>query len=124
MQVFSYEQPVPDPDPEFSLLEPGFEWAVIDVEACAGPTEDDTGLRFVNPFDFELQMPDNTRLMSDIPVKEPALNDVALPGAGECARGFVTYQVPEGQRPVAVVDTAVTADDGFTPRPVRWMVPG
>lgn len=115
VQVHSYEQPVPAPD-EFTTPQPGHEWAVIDVEACAGPTDDDTGLRSVNPFDFELLMPDNTRFGADLPVREPALNHVDLPYAGDCARGFVSFQVPAGQRPRAIEDVA-------TYPPVRWAVP-
>jgi hypothetical protein len=115
VQVFAYEQPVPPPD-EFTTPSPGMEWAVIDVEACAGPTDDDTGLRAVNPFDFELRMPDNTRISADFAVREPALNHVDLPYANDCARGFVSFQVPAGQRPRAV-------EDIVTEPPIRWTVP-
>lgn len=92
------------------------EWAVIDVEACAGPTDDDTGFRSVNPFDFELLMPDNTRVGADLAVREPALNHTDLPYANDCARGFVSFQVPAGQRPRAVEDIVVEP-------PVRWAIP-
>lgn len=99
VQVFSYEQPVLPPD-GFTPPSTGQEFAVIDVEACAGPT-DEAG-RAVNPFDFELVMPDNTRRQAEIPVREPALNYVELPKAGDCARGFVSFQVPAGQRPAYI----------------------
>jgi hypothetical protein len=115
VQVFSYEQPVPPPD-EFMTPNPGFGWAVIDVEACAGPFDDPEGLRYVNPYDFELIMPDNTRMVSDLPVREPALNDTELPYANDCARGFVSFQVPAGQRPRAVENTN-------TQPSIQWTIP-
>jgi hypothetical protein len=115
VQVFTYEQPVAPPD-EFTTPEAGNEWAVIDVEACAGPFDDPEGLRYANPFDFELIMPDNTRVISDLPVREPALNDTELPYANDCVRGFVSYQVPAGQRPRAVEDTG-------TDPSVQWTIP-
>lgn len=89
---------------------------MIDVEGCAGPTDDTSGLRAINPFDFELQMPDHTRIQADVPVREPALNYVDLALAGDCARGFITYQVPQGQRPIFIENT-------LTNPKVRWIVP-
>ena len=98
--VYSYES-VPPTD--VWQPEPGSEFAVIDVEGCADPhSEAAAGL---NPFDFGLQMPDNTRLQPDVGVKEPPLNDTTLP-PGDCVRGYVTFQVPEGEPPKNVVYTA------------------
>src|SRR5215208_1914612 len=79
------------------------EFAVIDVEICAGSGEvigpsGNTQLS-INPFQFSLQMPDNTRI-------EPTLlasPDPALPAAnlsaGECVRGNLGFEVPQGQIP-------------------------
>lgn len=114
-QVFSYEQPVAPQDDLFGP-EAGHEFVVIDVEACAGPTDDPTGIRMVNEFDFQLHMPDNTRRLAYFPIAEPSLTHTPLPFAGDCARGLLTFQVPAGQRAVFV--------EHVTSRPpIRWNVP-
>ncbi len=93
--------------------EPGFELHAADVEGCAGA--DIEGSAGFNPFDFALQMPDNTRLQSDIGVKEPPLNDTTLT-PGDCVRGWVTFQVPEGETPTNVIYTASSI--------IKWAVQG
>ena len=101
LTVHSYESPIPPPD-DYTKPDPGKAFAAIDVEGCANPdTNESTGL---NPYDFTLQMPDNTRLEPDIGAKEPALNDTTLT-PGDCVRGWVTFQVPQGQKPKFVVFT-------------------
>lgn len=82
--------------------EPGFEFVAADVEGCANVNAESAAS--LNPYDFQLQMPDNTRLDSDVGVREPPLNDTTLP-PGECVRGYVTYQVPEGETPTDVIFT-------------------
>lgn len=82
--------------------EPGFEYAAADIEGCASPSLE--GSAGFNPYDFGLQMPDNTRLQPDIAVKEPALHDTTLT-PGDCVRGYVTFQVPQGQTPASVIFT-------------------
>lgn len=109
--LYSYEQPVPPP--EFITPEEGNELAVADVEACLGTTP--TTDVFVNPFDFELIMPDNTRRGATFAAREPALNDTQLVAVGDCVRGFVSFQVPIGQRPVFLVDT-------LTDPQIRWAI--
>ena len=101
IQVYAYEQPV-TPENEFITPRDGYEFAAIDVEACAGPSPDTTGTRSINPFEFVAHMPDNTRQEADIPAREPALNHTNLPNPGDCARGWVTFQIPAGVRPVYV----------------------
>lgn len=108
--VHSYEYVPPS---DIWQPEPGFRFAAIDVEGCAAP--DLEGSAGLNPFDFSLQMPDNTRLETDIGVKEPTLNDTTLP-PGDCVRGWVTYQVPEGQTPTSVIFTASSI--------IKWAVQG
>ncbi len=108
--VHSYERVPPD---DTFQPEPGFEFAAADVEGCAA--EDIEGSAGLNPLDFALQMPDNTRLQADIGVKEPPLNDTTLP-PGDCVRGFVTFQVPEGQKPTNVIYTASSI--------IKWAVEG
>ncbi len=99
LTVYSYESPIPPPD-EYTKPDPGKEFAAIDVEGCATPSKS-AGF---NPFDFTLQMPDNTRLEADIEVKEPALHDTTLT-PGDCVRGWITFQTPQGERPGFVIFT-------------------
>jgi hypothetical protein len=101
--VYSYVSPDPSAN-EFIQPKAGNQFAVIDVEICAGSGEDigpsgrNTQLS-INPFQFSLQMPDNTRI-------EPTLlasPDPALPAAnlsaGECVRGNLGFEVPQGETP-------------------------
>lgn len=108
--VHSYESVAPA---DTFQPKPGFEFQAADVEGCAGP--DIEGSAGFNPFDFALQMPDNTRLQSDIGVKEPPLNDTTLT-PGDCVRGWVTFQVPEGETPTSVIYTASSI--------IKWAVEG
>lgn len=110
--VHSYDQPV-KPDNDFAEPDPGNEFVVIDVEACAGPQEQE--MPTANPFDWELQMPDNSRRTPTVPVREPSLSHTALP-PNECVRGFVTFESPVGQRAAFVVV------DGNR-NPLKWKVP-
>lgn len=100
--LHAYEQPVPAP--EFDSPNPGQEFAAADVEFCADVDTGDPDFPAYNvgPGDWELQMADNTRRSFDIGVKEPAMNytDVAK---GDCLRGWVSYQVPAGERPVFLI---------------------
>lgn len=82
--------------------EPGFEYAAADIEACASP--DLEGSVDLNPAAFNLQMPDNTRVETDVGVKEPSLDFTTLP-PGDCVRGFVTFQVPQGETPTYLIFT-------------------
>jgi hypothetical protein len=108
LTVLSYEQPLPTE--QYFEPEPGFEYAAIDVEGCAGSGSETS----LNPYSFTLQMRDNTRLQSDVPIAEPPLNAVTLP-PGDCVRGYVTFRVPEGETPRYVV-----FDESFDP--IKWSV--
>ncbi|HEU5085683.1 MAG TPA: hypothetical protein VFU14_20245 [Acidimicrobiales bacterium] len=116
LQVHGYEQPVASGN-EFIEPDPGHEFAVVDVENCVGPdTESDLPLP-VSSFDYVLQMPDNTRREPAVtsPAREPTFRTAQLFAPGECYRGFITFEIPIGQRPAFVIDTA-------TAPPVRWAV--
>lgn len=53
----------------------------------------------INPFQFSLQMPDNTRIEPTLLASpEPALPAANL-SAGECVRGKLGFEVPQGQIP-------------------------
>lgn len=111
--VYSYAQPVPPPD-EYSAAPDGMEVAAADVEICVTadlsnydgqvvPPEQ----RFLtsNPYDWVLAMPDNSRLQPSHARSEPALNAADI-AEGQCVRGWVSWEVPAGVRPRAVVNTA------------------
>lgn len=94
---------------EFVKPDPGKRFMAIDVEGCA-----EKSAASLNPFFFELQMPDHTRIeMSLMGDAEPALHDTDI-AVGDCVRGMVTYEVPTGQTPAAVFF------DGSTQ--VKWLV--
>ncbi len=104
--LYSYTSPVQSDNP---LKQPqaGNQFAAIDVEGCAGNTEvtNESGeaREFVfSPFFFTLEMPDGTRLQRTISVVEPALSTVNLQ-TGDCVRGSVTFEVPQGVTPRYVV---------------------
>lgn len=99
LQVHSYTQNVTAAN-QFSKPATGMVFAVADVEGCAKEANP-TGV--VNPFFFELQMPDNTRADATFqPVKGPELRSGAQ-APGDCIRGNVAFEVPAGTKPVAVV---------------------
>jgi hypothetical protein len=98
VQVLAYEQGVPGAS-RFVTPDPGNEYAVIDVQVCAGPSAEIP----YNVFGFALQMPDNRRYDPGSTVREPSLGSGTLPAGGGCTRGWVSFEVPVGQRPVFVV---------------------
>jgi hypothetical protein len=83
--------------------EVGYEFLAIDVEVCAGENTE-RQLSSINPFHFILQLTDNTRAkptmnktpISKKPLKEPLLEPVDL-FPEDCARGWVTFPIPEGK---------------------------
>ncbi len=114
LTVHAYETGVTD---EFFEPDPGNEFVAIDVEGCTrNDLEEPASL---NPFDFQLQMPPNTRLVADIGIKEPVLNATTL-FAGDCVRGWVTFQVPQGITPQFIIFETFDAD--FNPVQIKWTV--
>lgn len=91
----------------------GSKYGAADVEACA---ESKAGS--INPFDFTLQMADNRRIEHGIGGPEPALHHTELP-PGDCARGYVTFDVPDAGTPAYLVFSG-----GSIVRPVsiKWAV--
>jgi hypothetical protein len=115
--VYSYTDPAQPVDGLWTPT-PGTRYAAIEVEGCAGTVEvtdpdANTQMPF-NGFLFALQMPDNTRIPPGVPAINPVLPATNLP-AGECVRGNVTFEVPEGQTP-----TYVVLDSGIPP--ARWAI--
>ena len=97
VQLHAYDPNVPGaPDLK---PDPGKVFVAIDVEGCAGAPAPG-GL--MNPFFFSLQLPDQARADAAFPVREPALHAVSQ-AAGECNRGWVTFEISKGSRPSAVL---------------------
>ena len=107
--VYSYTSSVASNN-QFLTPKSGNEFSVIDAEACAG-----TAQMSINPFSFGLQMPDNSRVNSGISALDPSLHAASL-APGDCARGYVTFEIPQGQAP-----NFVLFDQSNAP-PVKWSV--
>ena len=70
-----------------------------------------------NSYNFQLQMPDNTRRQPAYG-KEPALSYTNL-NPDDCVRGWITYEVPAGVRPVYIVfDTGGSPSSGA--QQLKW----
>jgi hypothetical protein len=108
--VYDYGSPVQS-DNEFIQPKSGNQFAVIDVQGCTG-TEPGTNsdVMTFGPFLFALQMLDNTRIQPTVSPIEPALPTANLP-LGECLRGNVGFEVPQGQTPSYVL---------LTDPPTKW----
>lgn len=102
--VYTYRSPVSS-DNRFIQPKSGFVFASVDIQHCAGPTGDRLG---PNRFDWELAMPDNTRLRPGSTVVEPQLGASPL-GPNDCIRGWVSFEVPSGSTPRHVVYNEVTS---------------
>lgn len=97
--AYAYKQPVaakaPKPDQD------GFEWAAADVEVCAKEAG------FLNNSVWVLIYADHTRFepssvgYRQFPEPEYPWADTDVT-AGQCVRGWITFAVPAGQRPVTV----------------------
>ncbi len=81
---------------QFIKPDPGMSYVAFDVEGCSN-----VEVASINPFDFRLQMPDNSRLQPTVSVREPALHSTNIV-RGDCVRGWVTFEVPADQTPKTV----------------------
>jgi Domain of unknown function (DUF4352) len=113
--VYSYEQPATGIAQYVTPQAPGNEFSAVDAEICATGT---AGLS-AGPYDFGLHYPDNTERQPSYG-KQPDLTSRQL-GAGDCARGWVTFEVPRGQRP-SLVTYRVQSSSGGTPPSIKWAV--
>ena len=83
--------------------EEGIELLAIDIEGCASPNQESPRRRFNSAY-FKLQMTDNTRLRSTSPrsTRYDRLDyGDLLPG--DCVRGWVFFEIPEGKKAKFVV---------------------
>ncbi|MGH9178372.1 MAG: hypothetical protein ACRD0N_07450 [Acidimicrobiales bacterium] len=96
IRVLTYHQPL-----DGTVLEAGAgqEFAAVEAEICAGRRSAPR----VSPDSFKVELADGTRRgRSYFGPKEPELDDTSLP-SGQCVRGWISFEVPEGKRPAFVV---------------------
>ena len=111
VNVHSLTYPVASEDPFRSAPTPGDEFAVADVEVCAGRS----GATGPDLFDFSVVLPGDVREGAiSGSVRNPSLTDLHSLPAGQCARGFIPFQIPSGAHPLAVQFGVI---NGF-----RWVV--
>jgi hypothetical protein len=109
IQMVAFVQPL-----RAGVIEPGvgMEFAAVEAEICAGPG----GAQRVSPEAIHVELADGTRRgRSFFGPKEPALAETRLAG-GDCVRGWVNFEVPEGVRPAYVVFSGSSV--------VRWTAGG
>lgn len=109
VRMLAFEQPLRP-----GVIEPavGMEFAAVEAEICAGPR----GAQRVSPEAIHLELADGSRRgRSFFGPKEPALAETRLAG-GDCVRGWVNFEVPEGERATHVVFAGSSV--------VRWTAGG
>jgi hypothetical protein len=117
--LYAYEQPVP-PAREFEDPAPGQEFAVADYEVCT-TDEADPGsggvVIEVGVIDLALVLAEgNVRIQPSVwDARGPAFPEIAGLFEDECVRGWATFEIPVGQRPVAF-------RAGGEQR-IEWMIP-
>ena len=121
--IRSYEVLVAGEDDE---VQPpaGFTFTVIEMEGCVSRTL--AGVVTIYAEDVQLELADGTRLAATRAAREPALEPITNVQSGDCARGFLTYGVPEGSEPVSVTyevipRTRVAEEQGIVT--LSWMIP-
>jgi hypothetical protein len=92
--IHAYD-PAVEPPPNIRARD-GFRFVAIDVEGCAGPNADaNTG---IDPAFFYLQLKAEPYYPTSPGVREPILHNTVL-APGGCARGWVSFEVPESSKP-------------------------
>jgi len=115
LTLHSYKAPVPPPT-SYDKPKAGYEFLVLDVEVCA--SSDSEGLEYINPFDFVLQMPDNTRLKPEELHAERELEHIDLL-PDDPVRGLIYFQTPKGEKPKAVIFSQMAVSGVHM---VKWAV--
>ncbi|HET9769557.1 MAG TPA: DUF4352 domain-containing protein, partial [Acidimicrobiia bacterium] len=77
----------------------GQKYVAADVKGCSGPNEENITFE---PSFFLLRLDDGTIRDSGAGAKKPSLEGGTIP-AGKCLSGWVTFTVPEGALPTAVI---------------------
>jgi hypothetical protein len=89
----------------------GQKYIAAEVKGCSGPKEKDLSFE---PGYFLLRLDDSTMHDHGPPAKKPSLDGGTVP-AGRCLSGWVTFTVPDGALPTAVIY------DGSSR--LKWAVP-
>jgi hypothetical protein len=97
IQVLSY-QPNIAPNQPYARPPAGMSYAIIDVQFCAGRV----ATRY-SDLGFKAKMSDNHKYDATTSVKPPDLGSGVLSARSGCKRGYVTLQLPKGQKPVAII---------------------
>lgn len=114
LTLHSYKSPVPPPNRNEQKT--GYEFLVLDVEVCASSNSE--GLEYINPFNFVLQMPDNTRLKPEEQHAERELEHIDLL-PDDPVRGLIYFQTPKGEKPKAVIFSQMAISGAHM---VKWAV--
>ena len=107
--VFTYKQPAGSacPDP----YHPGYEWAAVDVQACAKalPAQFEFVLGW-SPWSLTFADATFARTAAvDFPgFEQPEYPDSKVLPVGQCSRGWITMSVPKGKRPATVLYQPIT----------------
>jgi hypothetical protein len=111
--LHSYKSPAPSPH-DWTPAKDGYELSVVDVEVTA--SSDSGGIPMINPSDFFLQMPDNTRLKWQPQFEQRELEPTRLL-PGDAVRGLILFQTPEGEKPKSIIWEDNRSGDEHV---VRW----
>lgn len=97
--VYDVQSRVPSRETVYDA-ERGMKFFVIDAEVCVSGTA--TEPAYFTPREFSVQVSPTVRRMASVPTKLPALRSVNVE-PGDCERGFITFQIEDGERPRAVL---------------------
>lgn len=97
--VFSGQSGVPSQDSVYEARA-GMDFFVIEAEVCVPESANEPS--YFTPREFNLLNQDTVRRMASVPTQLPALRGSSVE-PGECNRGYITFQVEEGEEPQAVV---------------------
>lgn len=99
LTVLSVQSGVPSDETVYEARA-GADFFVVEAEACVPESAAEPA--YFSPREFNLLNEDEVRRLSSVPTKLPALRGTSVE-PGECARGFITFQVEEEDEPRAVV---------------------
>lgn len=91
----------------------GFKYVAAEVKGCSGPNEKNITFE---PSYFLLRLDDGTIRDSGPGAKKPSLEGGKIP-AGKCLSGWVTFTVPDGALPTAVIYDGSSRTTWTVPRP-------
>ena len=97
--VFSGQSGVPAEDSVYNARA-GMDFFVIEAEVCVPGSAGEPS--YFTPREFNLLNDDIVRRMASVPTKLPALRGSSV-DPGECNRGYITFQVEDGEEPRAVI---------------------